>query len=559
MVKYVPMKTLALLSIGLFLPFQAVALEYRNLSLLYTDAPFTPAEAAGISLLTSLNAVSGNPDGTFRPNRTVNRAEFMKIVLLSYPKVRVSSADAGNCFRDVGPDDWFSPYVCLGKKRGMVSGYPDGEFKPNKSVNYAEALKILGELYDYVAYSADDEPWFAGYVRAATYNKTALPMTLRYDRSLTRGQMARLAAAYRAHYDGELDTYRMSEKNLDLVITQEIAERAEKARSSAAASSESSSSVAQIIVEDEFTMPATSHFLMIGSRELIASGLFHPRSDRVTIDNVTVKFRTEPKNIRTMYLVDAEGTRIAELKPDTFDNEDLTWKAQGEYVQRYSVPAEGKELGIEAVLQDRSNGFAEELIAVKWMSINVTEIVSDVSYQLIAVSPSYPAHQTVQARITGVKNNMPPVVDLGTGENMLLGEVEVSGDFLEGAELRLNHMTFTITTRNGVEVSDFMLGAAHSVDSVQCSLGDGVFINCLNIPASVGAIENGSVLLQLRGDMTVSDSAADSMLRIDLVHPGNMSTTINPGEIGDIRWGDGTGTYNWTELSSPIMQGSDWR
>jgi hypothetical protein len=558
MVKYIPMKTLALLSIGLFLPFQAVALEYRNLSLLYTDAPFTPAEAAGISLLTSLNAISGNPDGTFRPNRTVNRAEFMKIVLSSYPKIRVSSSDAGNCFRDVSRDDWFSPYVCLGKKRGMVSGYADGEFKPNQSVNYAEALKILGELYDYVAYSADDEQWYAGYVRAATYNKTALPMTLKYDRSLTRGQMARLAAAYRAHHDEELDTYRMSEKNLDLVITQEIAERAEQARSSAAASSESSSS-APVVVEDEFTMPATSHFLMIGSRELIASGFFQPRSERISIDNVTVKFRTEPKNIRTVYLVDAEGTRIAELKPDTYDNADLTWKAQGEYVQRYSVPAEGKELGIEAVLQDRSNGFAEELIAVKWMSIGVTATGGSNSYQLIAASSSYPAHQTVQARIAEVKNNMPPVVDLSTGENVLLGEVEVSGDYLEGAELRLNHMTFTITTRDGVQVSDFMLGAAHSVGKVQCSLGDSTRINCLNIPASVGMIENGSVILQLRGDMIVSDSVADPMLRIDLINPGSISTTINPGKIGDIRWSDGTGTYNWIELSSPIMQGSEWK
>jgi hypothetical protein len=552
------MRKILLFSIGLMIPLQVAALEYRNLSLLYTDAPFTPAEAAGISLLTSLNAVSGNPDGTFRPNRTVNRAEFMKIVLSSYPKIRVSPADADNCFRDVSREDWFSPYVCLGKKRGMVSGYADGQFKPNQSVNYAEALKILGELYDYVAYSADDEEWFAGYVRAATYNKTALPMTLKYDRSLTRGQMARLAAAYRAHYEEELDTYRLAEKNLDLVITQEIAEKAAEAQSSAAASSDSSSSVAEVI-EDEFDMPATSHFLLLGSRELIASGLFQPRDERVSIDNVTVKFRSESKNIRTIYLVDDEGERIAELKPDIYDNEDLTWKAQGENVQGYSIPADGKELGIEVVLQDRSNGFAEELIEVKWMSIGVSATGATNSYQLIAVSPSYPAHQTVQARITDVKNTMPPVVDLSTGENILLGEVEISGDFLDGAELRLNHITFKIVVRDGVSVSDFMLGAAHSVGHVQCSLGDSVSINCLNIPASVGMIENGSVLLQLRGDMVVSDSSADPKLRIDIDNPGSISTTINPGRIGAIRWGDGTGTYNWTELSNPIVQGSEWK
>ncbi len=221
------MKAIMML-LGLTLPLQVAALEYRNLGLLYTDAPFNPAESAGISLLTSLNAVQGNPDGTFRPNRTLNRAEFLKIAIASFPKVRVSSSDATNCFPDVSRDDWFSKYVCIAKKRGMVSGYPDGEFKPGRPVNYAEALKILGELYEYVAYSADDEEWYAGYVRAAKFNKTALPSSIKYDRSLTRGQMARLAAAYRAKEEGELDTYRLAEKSLNLVIAKEIAARVQE-------------------------------------------------------------------------------------------------------------------------------------------------------------------------------------------------------------------------------------------------------------------------------------------------------------------------------------------
>jgi len=560
MVVYVPMRIIALLSIGLFLPFQAVALEYRNLSLYYTDAPFTPAESAGISLLTSLNAVSGNPDGTFRPNRTVNRAEFLKIALASHPKIRVSSADADHCFRDVMVDDWFAPYVCLAKKRGMVKGYDDGDFKPNRSVNYAEALKILSELYEYIAYSADDEEWFAGYVRAAEYNKTALPMSLKYDRSLTRGQMARLAAAYRAQYEGELDTYRLAEKSLDLVITKEIASKVSSSQSSSVTSTvSSSSSSVSSVQEDVFAMPAVSHFLMLGSKDLIASGHFVPRDEKVLIDNVTVKFRTEPKNVRTLYLVDANGTRIAELNPDVYDNEDLTWKSQSESVQSYTIPAQGKELGIEVLLQDRSNGFAQELISVKWISMNVHEVESNDPYQMIAADPSYPAHQTVQARITSVKNTMPSVVDLGNGDGVLLGEVEVTGEVLDGAELRIDHMTFTITKRDGVTVSNFMLGAAHSVQQIQCSLGEGRYISCLNIPASIGMIQHGSVLLQLWGDMSVQDTVANPQLQIDIQKPGTISTTINPGEIGDIRWGDGTGSYNWIELTSPIMRGSEWR
>jgi len=306
-------------------------------------------------------------------------------------------------------------------------------------------------------------------------------------------------------------------------------------------------------------MPAVSHFLMLGTKELIASGHFVPRDEKVIIDNVTVKFRTEPKNVRTLYLVDANGTRIAELNPDVYDNEDLTWKSQPESVQGYTIPAQGKELGVEVLLQERNNGFAEELISVKWISMNVHAVESNDPYQLIAADPSYPAHQTVQARIESVVNTMSPVVDLGNGEGVLLGEVEVKGEKLDGAELRLNHITFTITKRNGVTVSNFMLGASDSAKHIQCSLSDGHYISCLNIPADIGMIEHGSALLQLWGDMSVQDSVLNPQLQIDILKPGSISTTINPGEIGDVRWSDGTGSYNWTELQNPIMKGSEWR
>ena len=310
---------------GLLLPLQVSALEYRNLSLLYTDAPFIPAEAAGISLLTSLNAVQGNPDGTFQPNRTVNRAEFLKIVLASYPRVRVSSADAKRCFPDVSSDAWFSKYVCLAKKRGMVSGYPDGEFKPARSVNYAEALKILSELYDYPSHAEEDEEWYAGYLRAAQWYKTALPASLKFDRPLTRGQMARLAAAYRAEREGELETYRLSEKSLNLVVAKEIAEQAElqrleeeeRAEEEEAKKAEEEAEAVEVEEEEteeesseeqelEYRFPARSHFLLLGARKVIASGFFQPRGESGVVRNVTVQFREEVKNIRSFYLVDEE-------------------------------------------------------------------------------------------------------------------------------------------------------------------------------------------------------------------------------------------------------------
>ena len=555
------MKRAAIL-IGLILPFQVAALEYRNLSLLYTDAPFNPAESAGISLLTSLKAVEGNPDGTFRPSRSLNRAEFLKIALSSFPKVRVSSSDAANCFPDVSRNDWFAQYVCLAKKRGMVNGYPDGEFKPGRSVNYAEALKILGELYEYVAYSADDEPWYAGYVRAAQFNRTALPSSIKFDRSITRGQMARLAAAYRAHEEGELDTYRLAERSLNLVIAQEIAarvqEQEEVTEGAEGAEVEDTSVTTETSTPSPF--PAKSHFLLLGSREIIASGFFQPRSESVWIRNVTVKFREEAKNIRSVFLVDEFGERIAELSPDTYDQNDRTWKAGADdMTMNYTVPVTGKTLGIEAVLQDTSVGFPEELIQVKWMSVNASPIGLDESYQIIAVDTAYPPHQTANARITSITNNRPPIIDIGEGDSVLLSEFEITGEHLNDAELRINHLTFTVSQKRGVLLSKFSLGAFHSTTTVPCSTEGAQLINCMNIPASVGVIEHENIIVQLWGKLELDETVSSPQLQIDLDDPGIISTSINPGTMGHVRWTDGQGSYNWIELPQPIAEGSVWK
>ncbi len=550
------MKTAAII-IGLMLPFTASALEYRNLSLLYTDAPFTPAEAAGISLLTSVDAVSGYPDGTFKPTRTLNRAEFLKIAMASYPKIRVSPSDAIDCFPDVKATDWFAPYVCLAKKRSIIKGYPDATFKPERTVNYAEALKILSELYEYVAYSAEDEEWFAGYVRAAEFNKTALPISLEYDRALTRGQMARLAAAYRAHYEGELDMYRLSERSFDAVVAREIADSKQSSSSSSSVSSEESSSSSSAAPE---SITAMSRFLLLGTEQIIASGHFVPQNDEyAVVKNVTLEFRDEPKNIKKLYLIDEDGDTVATLVHDTFDPEDRTWKAENARVNRFVLPPEGKELAIKALIKDLEEGHSEELIQVKWVSMNVARLQNEnESYQIIAQNTSYPPHQTAMAHLTSITNNRPPVVDLNDGEDVLLAEFTIAGETLDSAPLSVDNLTFT-AYRDGVQLEDFILGVLHDTVTMQCSLGQSMYINCQNIPAAMGYIEHGDVTFQLWGTVDVNEAFTDPYLRIDIEEPGIISTTINPGVLGDVQWSDGTGNFRWIDMPKPVARGSEWR
>ncbi|MFH1533408.1 MAG: S-layer homology domain-containing protein [Nitrospirota bacterium] len=85
----------------------------------------------------------GYDDGSFKPYGSINRAEFLK-VLVEFSGVTPNST-YGNCFNDVGTD-WYAPYVCYAKAQGWVVGYSDGTFGPGNTVNKAEALKMLLEV-----------------------------------------------------------------------------------------------------------------------------------------------------------------------------------------------------------------------------------------------------------------------------------------------------------------------------------------------------------------------------------------------------------------------------
>jgi len=85
--------------------------------------------------------ISGYPDGSFKPTKTINRAELTKILVES-TGVRPNLANYKNCFPDV-TIEWFAPYVCYAKAQKWVEGYPDGKFMPANTVNNAEAIKLI--------------------------------------------------------------------------------------------------------------------------------------------------------------------------------------------------------------------------------------------------------------------------------------------------------------------------------------------------------------------------------------------------------------------------------
>ncbi|MBU1026637.1 MAG: S-layer homology domain-containing protein, partial [Candidatus Margulisbacteria bacterium] len=94
-----------------------------------------------IEYLATLNIVSGYPDYTFHPEAGVTRAEITSLLekIIGTPKMQVDDAP----FVDVPPNFWAASYIKSAADRGFVKGYLDGTFKPNKTVSRAEAVTLV--------------------------------------------------------------------------------------------------------------------------------------------------------------------------------------------------------------------------------------------------------------------------------------------------------------------------------------------------------------------------------------------------------------------------------
>jgi hypothetical protein len=83
----------------------------------------------------------GYSDGNFRPNDSINRAEAMKLILQGFD-VSLSTYKGGT-FPDVTGNAWFSSYIGTAHELGLINGYSDGQFRPGNLMTRGEASKVI--------------------------------------------------------------------------------------------------------------------------------------------------------------------------------------------------------------------------------------------------------------------------------------------------------------------------------------------------------------------------------------------------------------------------------
>lgn len=182
----------------------------------FTDVSENHDSFRAIEFLRGQNVLRGYPDGTFKPDNRINRAEF--VYLITNPFL-LDITNLSDCIRkeelsesptiyfsDVDREAWYAPSVCHAKDSKLIDGYPDGTFKPGDSINFVEAAKILSNTFALQTIEEDGDRWFDPYVRELS-DLRVIPTSIEtFGQTVTRGEMAEML--YRLKEDVSNRPYR---------------------------------------------------------------------------------------------------------------------------------------------------------------------------------------------------------------------------------------------------------------------------------------------------------------------------------------------------------------
>jgi len=98
--------------------------------------------ATQISSWVGQGFITGYPDGSFKPDNNITRAEFFTLVNKSF----AFNERASISFSDVSSTDWYKVEIEKAKAAGYITGYEDGTMKPNATISRQEAAVIIAKL-----------------------------------------------------------------------------------------------------------------------------------------------------------------------------------------------------------------------------------------------------------------------------------------------------------------------------------------------------------------------------------------------------------------------------
>ena len=140
----------------------------------FIDTPMNHWAIEPIALSVTLGMIKGYPDNSFKPEKGITRAELVTLLVRTLP-VKLADTVSYSGFDDVPSKHWAAKYIAYGSHKGLVTGYPDGTFMPNKILTRAEGVTVLARYANLVPTEPEKPPfpdleanfWANKYIAAA--------------------------------------------------------------------------------------------------------------------------------------------------------------------------------------------------------------------------------------------------------------------------------------------------------------------------------------------------------------------------------------------------------
>lgn len=188
------------------------------------DPTLPELDANVVAYLASEGVLSAEIDGSYKLSEDITRAEFIRIVVeYVFPSYAVDERcflelepnpllglQYELLFNDVSREAPYAMHLCAAMRSGLVWGYTDGTFRPNQTINFAEAAKVLSVAFDlnYTMPMYQTNNWYANYLYTLQQH-TAFPASIdspahAMSAEETMEILQRIGGSMAAHYGSDV-------------------------------------------------------------------------------------------------------------------------------------------------------------------------------------------------------------------------------------------------------------------------------------------------------------------------------------------------------------------
>ena len=548
-----PMKHYSFIYSILLLPTLTFAYSYTEEHLPYSDVPVTQEERVALSLLTELEVIQGNDDGTFGGTKKINRAEFVTIVMRLFEHdPAYAERVAVGCFPDVPQDVWYEHAVCDAKFHGIVEG-ENGFFSPTRSINYAEAMKVLVELFDLSLIRIEGDEWYEPYFRVADKEDLHLIEVADPGFFISRSQMARLAAAFVAHAEGELEEYRAAQRGEVLEQSSSSAESVSSVSSvqesseSSSSSSSSSSSVSSYTYDQHGSLDQSQDVILLGgvSPVLGAVNIFSD-AQPINLTDVSIKLASAVQSVESLLVYDEYSRYLGRATLRSGSTFDLS-------VHKHNIEIP-KRKNFSIYVRAQLKGHLAGGVSGENVQLDNITITGDGAWnnktQSQTSTATFTVFETARSRVISIENADEDTAALVNGPGQLLGAFRFTGETGDGqADVAVTDLTFQIGAAGGVTIANVELEADGTSARQTCPIV-GSTVVCSSIDSALGSFEDRSRVLRLYGDITVPSTVQTTSLQLSLNQGGS------PTSAGSVTWTDGSASFTWVPFGNPVARGT---